>query len=160
MTGMAKRGHMLKSFIATSVLLICLHSLTLHAQTQSTHTGIHAQDQALQKVYVEGVGVYFIIKPHALHKMMEEKDFLLVNVHIPYEGEIKKTDLFVSYLKIREHLDRFPGGRDSKIVLYCRSDRMSSIAAHTLLHHGYSRIFVLKGGMIAWQRAGYPLISR
>lgn len=45
-------------------------------------------------------GSYRNITAPELKAMLEDKDFLLVNVHIPYEGEIPGTDLFVPYNEI------------------------------------------------------------
>lgn len=98
------------------------------------------------------------ISPFRLHQMMEDKDFTLVNVHIPYAGEIPQTDLLIPYNEIMGHLNELPS-RDKKIVLYCRSDRMSSIAAKELSNAGYSNLYNLKGGMNAWEAAGYQLID-
>lgn len=94
-----------------------------------------------------------------LHQMIKEKDFTLVNVHVPYEGEIPQTDKFIPYNTIGEHLNELPA-KNQKIVLYCRSDRMSTIAAKTLTRAGYSNLYNLKGGMNAWKAAGYQLIDR
>lgn len=93
-----------------------------------------------------------------LYQMIEEKDFMLVNVHVPYEGEIPQTDTFIPYNKIEDHLNELPA-KNQKIVLYCRSDRMSTIAAKTLTKAGYSNLYNLKGGMKAWKAAGYQLID-
>jgi hypothetical protein len=61
------------------------------------------------------------ISASQLHQMMEnKKSFTLVNVHIPYAGEIPKTDLLIPYNKIMEHLNELPA-KDKKIVLYCRT---------------------------------------
>lgn len=98
------------------------------------------------------------ISASQLHQMMEAKDFILVNVHIPYAGEIPQTNLLIPYNEIMGHLDELPA-KDKKIVLYCRSDRMSTIAAEKLANGGYSNIFNLKGGMNAWKAAGYQLID-
>ncbi|WP_445737251.1 rhodanese-like domain-containing protein [Mariniflexile sp.] len=94
-----------------------------------------------------------------LHKMMKKKDFTLVNVHIPYAGEIPQTDLFIPYNEISGHLNELPA-KDKKIVLYCRSDRMSGIATEVLVDAGYSNLYNLKGGMKAWEAAGYKLIDK
>ncbi len=93
-----------------------------------------------------------------LHQMMEEKDFTLVNVHVPYAGEFPQTDLLIPYDKIGGRLDELPA-KNQKIILYCRSDRMSTIAAKTLTNAGYLNLYNLKGGMEGWKEAGYQLIE-
>ena len=81
----------------------------------------------------------------------------LINVHIPYEGEIQGTDAFVPFNTITKRLNALPADRDAEVVLYCKSGRMSEIAARQLVKRGYTNVKQLRGGMIAWQRAGLPL---
>jgi len=100
------------------------------------------------------------ITAQQLNKMLEEKDFTLINVHIPYDGEIPQTDLFIPYNEIEENADRLPQEKNAKIVIYCRSDRMSNIASMTLVEMGYTNVLNLKGGMRAWKEAGYVLIHK
>ena len=92
-----------------------------------------------------------------LNKMLQRKDFLLVNVHVPYEGQIGGTDAFIPFDKIDQSLEKLPRDKNAKIVLYCRSGRMSEIAATRLSELGYTRVSHLSGGMIAWKGAGYAL---
>lgn len=99
---------------------------------------------------------YFDLSVMQLDAMLRVKDFTLVNVHIPYEGEIPNTDLFIPYNQIGEDLDKLPD-KDSRIVLYCRSGRMSTIAAEELARLGFTHVFELDGGMVAWELAGFPL---
>jgi rhodanese-related sulfurtransferase len=98
-------------------------------------------------------GSYTNISVSDLVSMLENKDFTLVNVHIPFEGNIAHTDISIPYDQIAQNLDKLPD-RGAKIVLYCRSGRMSSIAAETLVSSGYTEIYNLDGGMATWEQAG------
>ena len=95
-----------------------------------------------------------------LKAQLDKKDFPLINVHIPYEGEIEKNDVFIDYREIDKHLDQLPKDKNAKIVLYCRSGRMSHIAAETLVKLGYTSVYDVERGFTAWEEAGYPLIKK
>ncbi len=89
--------------------------------------------------------------------MLEDKDFPLVNTHIPFEGDIPGTDLSIPYNEIDQKLDPLPSDKDARIVLYCRTGRMSTEAAGTLVRLGYTNVWELGGGMVAWEEEGLPL---
>lgn len=95
-----------------------------------------------------------------LAAMLAEKDFFLVNVHIPYEGEIKDTDAFIAYDAIADNLDKLPQDKNAKIIVYCRSGGMSAIAARELVRLGFTQVSDLAGGMINWQKSGYKIIVK
>lgn len=111
-------------------------------------------------VSVDGGGAYTSVSPERLAMMLRAKDFTLVNVHLPYAGEIEPTDAFIPYDQIADGVAALPSAREAKIVVYCRSGRMSTIAAETLVRLGYANVFELGGGFDAWQAAGYPLAKR
>ena len=92
--------------------------------------------------------------------MLKSKDFLLINTHVPYEGEIEQTDLFLPYDQAAELVDQLPRDKNAKIVVYCRSDRMSRIAADVWAQEGYTNLYNLEGGFTAWEQAGYPLLQK
>lgn len=96
------------------------------------------------------------ITPAQLEEALAKKDFTLVNVHIPYEGELPATDLLIPFNEIAEYEAELPA-KDAPIVLYCRSGNMSTQAAKSLVALGYTNVFELDGGFHAWEAAGYEL---
>lgn len=139
------------------ILLILIALLLTACATKGQSS--EAQTQSGQATPVPG-GSYTNISVEELQKMLASKDFTFVNVHIPFEGDLPDTDLSIPYNEIDQNLDRLPADKDAKIVLYCRSGRMSTIAAETLAKLGYSNVQNLEGGMVAWEKAGLPLVGR
>ena len=103
---------------------------------------------------------YTDINAAQLIKMLQAKDFTLINVHIPYEGELPQTDDFIPYNEIEANADRLPADKGAKIVVYCRSGSMSAIAAQTLVDMGYTNVYNLTAGMKEWQAVGYELLDK
>ncbi len=93
-------------------------------------------------------------------KLMDQKDFTLINVHIPYQGEIAKTDLLIPFNAIDQLKNRLPDNKDARIVVYCMAGPMGYIAAEKLTKMGYTRVIHFKGGMRAWAQNGNQIVYR
>ncbi|HEX6383189.1 MAG TPA: rhodanese-like domain-containing protein [Anaerolineae bacterium] len=147
--------------LTTFIFLIVLTALALAGcagQTEAPVTEVDVATQT-QTVPVEGGGSYTDVSADGLAAMLEDKDFPLINVHIPYEGEIEGTDKFIPFNEIEQNRDKLPADKDAQIVLYCRSGSMSSQAASALVELGYTNVWNLDGGMIAWKNSGRPLLN-
>ena len=118
------------------------------------------QALATQRVPVEGGGSYTDVGAAGLAAMLEKKNSLLVNVHVPYEGEIPGTDLFIPFDQVEANLGKLPADKRARLILYCRSGRMSAIAARTLVRLGYADVWDLDGGMLGWRQAGQPVVQK
>src|SRR5947207_15259541 len=97
------------------------------------------------------------LDPTAFANRMKDTGAVLINVHVPYEGELDRTDAFIPY----DHIvgdNRLPADKHTELLLYCRSGRMSEIAAGALHSAGYTRLAHLEGGMRAWEATGHPLL--
>ena len=71
----------MKRFLMIGTMILPIVILAACGQTSPV------QIAGPQQVQVNGCS-YWNITPAQLNSMLENKDFLLVNVHIPYEGEI------------------------------------------------------------------------
>ena len=49
--------------------------------------------------------------------------------------------------------------RESTYFVYCRSDNRSGVATEMMLGMGFTSIFELRGGTVAWEQAGLPLVT-
>ena len=100
---------------------------------------------------------YTDISVSELQGMIASEEIVLVNVHIPFEGDLPNTDTSIAFNEISSHLDQLPADKDAKIVLYCRSGSMSTTAAKELVELGYTHVYNLQGGFNAWKAAGLPM---
>ena len=141
------------------IVLLSFSLMLLAACTGQDETQLAPVEDSGKKVPV-GEGYYTEISVTELNSMPADKDFVLVNIHIPFEGDLPNTDRSIAYNVIDQHLDELPADKDSKIVLYCRSDRMSTIASETLVGLGYTNVWNVDGGMAAWEQAGYEIEGR
>jgi len=135
------------------IFVVVLVSILLISACQSKLV-----DLSSEQVDVSG-GSYNNINSQQLNAMLKNKDFVLVNVHIPFAGDISNTDISIPYNQITDsqYLSQLPTNMNTKIILYCRSGRMSQIASEKLVLFGYTNVWNLKNGMVEWEQAGYSL---
>ncbi len=138
----------MKKFVLLAVFLLAVLTACQGKPTQVTG----------ETITVAG-GAYQNITADELNAKLKNKDFVFVNVHIPFAGNIAGTDLSIAYDQITDpaNLSQLPADKNAKIVLYCRSGRMSQIAAETLVGLGYTNVWNLAGGMVDWENAGYEI---
>ncbi|HEX6230839.1 MAG TPA: rhodanese-like domain-containing protein [Actinomycetota bacterium] len=94
------------------------------------------------------------LSPRELNDLMAQEDVFLVNVHVPYEGQIPGTDVHIPFTELVDRRDELP--TDRTLVLYCRSGNMSTQAAEELVAAGRTGFYELDRGFVAWNEAGLP----
>jgi phage shock protein E len=127
-------------FLFTVLMLVGCQSKPITGETISTNGGSYQN-----------------VIPTELKTMLGSKDFILINVHIPFAGNIPGTDLSIPYNEIEQNLDQLPADKTTKLVLYCSSGRMSQLAAEELVSLGYTNSWNLTGGMADWKQTGFEL---
>jgi len=136
--------------VALAVLFVALLAGCSSAgQKSSTANG---------KEPAQAAAAFARLDPGAFAERMKDKDATVINVHIPYEGELEQTDAFIPFDKILGD-SRLPKDKHSEILLYCRTGRMSEEAGNALHAAGYTNLAHLEGGMRGWEAAGRKLIQ-
>jgi len=80
-----------------------------------------------------------------------------VRTHEEYaEGHLRNSTLMDYYrADIHDRLRSLP--KDRSVVLYCRSGRRSADAKYYLDSLGYTRVYNMLGGIVAWQKHNHPV---
>jgi len=97
-------------------------------------------------------GEYQSLRPAELKNMLRNKDFYLLDVHVPEQPHIPGTDAFIDYRKIKQNSRQLPTDKNTTIVVYCQGGGMSRAAARNLAELGYTHVYDLAGGTLAYNR--------
>lgn len=154
-SSLSHRAIKLRPILAVTIVLTTV-ALVTAACSSSADGGPASEVQ----VPVEGGGSYVDVPAERLAAMLAAKDFVLINVHVPYEGELAQTDSFIPFDRIAAATADLPTDKAAKIVLYCRSGSMSAIAARTLVGLGYTNVYNLDGGLNAWRARGFEVLNK
>lgn len=85
-----------------------------------------------------------------LVELLDNKDFIMINVHVPYNGHIPGTDYNIDFRNLQA-ISMVISDKSQPFVIYCRSGNMSSQAATQLAKQGYTNVVELSGGYKAWK---------
>src|SRR3990172_3391279 len=80
----------------------------------------------------------------------KKEDICLIDVREAHELEICEIGgVHIPMCDVMNNLDRIP--KDKKVIIHCRSGARSGSVVQALeTQHGYSNLYNLKGGIIAW----------
>ena len=99
-----------------------------------------------------------LLPPEEFEKVIQNESVFLLNVHIPYSGEINGTDEIIEdWENMDKYMEKLPMDVSVPIAVYCKSGRMSGEVANSLKEMGY-KVYDLDGGMIAWEESGRKII--
>lgn len=102
------------------------------------------------------ISEYRYISAENLLDELKNKDFFLIDVHVPEQDHIIKTDAFIPYYDINKQMGKLPNDKRKQIILYCLTNTMSIEAYVELKSAGYTNLLILDGGTTRWRELGYP----
>jgi adenylyltransferase/sulfurtransferase len=84
-------------------------------------------------------------------KQDAHEDYFLLDVREPHEVPIASLGApLIPVGSLEQRLNEIPVGKDSEIVIHCRSGARSQKAALILKQHGFTNVENLAGGILDW----------
>ncbi len=96
------------------------------------------------------------IRPNSLAANVAEAVLLDVRSPIEFEAEHIAKSLNVPLSELDARCEELP--RQGKLVVICRLGKRAERGAYTLLGKGFQPE-VLEGGLVAWRKAGLPIVE-
>lgn len=101
------------------------------------------------------------ITPEDVHEASLGQDILILDVRTPEEyarGHIAMSKL-LPFDKLPGQIEALVPDKHARLYIYCFSGSRSYIAVGQLIGMGYTNVFHLPGGLLAWRHQGYPLTT-
>ena len=96
--------------------------------------------------------------------MIDRGDVFILDVRTQDEydaghirGSIRIPVQDIPQQELNKSLAEIP--RDKKILVYCRTDRRSTLASEILVNNGFKEVYNMKGGITEWTNAGFEVIK-
>lgn len=92
---------------------------------------------------------------------LQKQGALLLDVRQPdeyVEGHAPDSKL-VPLARIKSRMAELTPYKDKPVAVICRSGRRSALAVTQLRDAGFSQVQNVEGGMLAWEKAGLPLVQ-
>lgn len=76
-----------------------------------------------------------------------------------YQKEHLEGAVLIPYKEVTQHLSELPSNKETFILVYCTVGVRSARATKTLQAHGYVNATNLRGGIEAWKKKGFFVLS-
>ena len=102
------------------------------------------------------------ITPEQLkQKIDNHENMILIDVRTQpeYTGELGhiKGTVLLPVQDITSWISNYDNDKDKEIIMICRSGNRSGRATQYFLDNGFKDVYNMEGGMIGWNKAGYPV---
>lgn len=101
------------------------------------------------------------VGPMDATRMINHQNAILLDIREPKErdGGSIVNSIHIPLADLDGQLAKLEKYKEKTIIAYCRSGQRSATACSRLRKKGYTKVYNLKGGVMAWQRDNLPLIK-
>lgn len=105
---------------------------------------------------------YSSVSPTQSTQMINREDALILDVRESndYSSGHIINSVHIPLSNLKKRLDDLEKHKTKQVIVACRSGHRSSQACATLRKAGFEHVFNLRGGVMAWESAGLPLIKK
>lgn len=101
------------------------------------------------------------VNPEEAYYFIIEKKPVIIDIRTPEEFKQKhlpdvKYNIDFYSTDFKDKLNKLD--KNGKYLIYCRTGHRSSIALQIMRELGFKDIHHIKGGITAWEKAGYPVV--
>ncbi len=100
--------------------------------------------------------------PHAATQMMNDSETVVLDVR--EDSEFKQghiiNSLHIPLSQLSKRLSDIDKYKERTLVAYCRTGNRSNSAASLLRKQGFTNVYNLAGGIVAWQNANLPVTKK
>jgi rhodanese-related sulfurtransferase len=148
---MEKINVKLKLLIMRKLLLICSFAIFITAILACENTSRQQKENNLK---TQQENIVINVSPKEAMKLIEQDNLIVIDVRTPEEyqsGHIPGAiNINVNDPSFQEKAKTIDSNK--KILVYCRSGHRSTIASNQLKDLGFTKIYNLKGGIMAWEK--------
>ena len=109
------------------------------------------------EIHLSQEGFVDITPQEAWEMLQADENIMLLDVRTKPEydaGHIPGC-ILIPLSELESRLDELD--KDKTIIVYCRSGRRSRTASQILVEHGFTKVYNVVGGILAWKEAGLPV---
>ncbi len=94
------------------------------------------------------------VSPKQASAMFDEKQAIIIDVREQEEWDEQHIEgaIFIPLSQVKSRVGELAQYKDSTVIMQCRSGRRSGIAGATLIEAGFSKVYNLEGGILAWDK--------
>ena len=113
---------------------------------------VAAEEQTFQNITVDTA--YQMIK-----KENKYPNLIILDVRTPYEYDMGHLydAILIPHDELEARISELEGYKNSEIIVYCKAGGRSQLASEILVNYGFTKIYNILGGILAWIDADYPI---
>ncbi|MEM2203444.1 MAG: rhodanese-like domain-containing protein [Sulfolobales archaeon] len=117
---------------------------------------------ATPMAFAEESGTYKNITVDVAYEMIKKKQVSLI-LDVRNQSEYKLGHLYGAILipvyELESRIGELQKYKNDPIIVYSKNDSRSQIASQILASHGFTKVYNMLGGIMAWIKAGYPIYT-